>query len=285
MPRLVTSLWFDTQALGAAEHYCSIFPRSEVTRVARYGEAGPGEPGTVLTVDFTLDGAPFTAINGGPLFTFSEAISIVIDCADQDEVDRYWAALTDGGEEGRCGWCKDRYGLSWQVVPRRARRPARRPRPRPGPPGHRGHAGHGQARPRRHPGRRRGGRAAVTPAEHPGPPRRPPAEVPVTPTVATADAPAPPALGDVDELCRLVLVAGRLGCRVHLEGASDELRGALVLAGVDELLVDGLARENRSDDATGPARAIVVPGVDDAPAVDAGPSVTARRHREGEGLR
>lgn len=118
MPRLVTSLWFDDQALEAAERYCSVFPRSEITRVARYGEAGPGEPGTVLTVDFTLDGTPFNAINGGPLFTFSEATALVVDCADQDEVDRYWAALTDGGEQGRCGWCKDRYGLSWQVVPR-----------------------------------------------------------------------------------------------------------------------------------------------------------------------
>ena len=113
------NLWFDTQALEAAEFYCGIFPNSSVNDVTRYTEAGPGEPGSVLTVDFTLDGQRFTAINGGPQFPFTEAISLEINCAGQAEVDRYWAALTaDGGEPSQCGWCRDRFGLSWQVVPR-----------------------------------------------------------------------------------------------------------------------------------------------------------------------
>jgi predicted 3-demethylubiquinone-9 3-methyltransferase (glyoxalase superfamily) len=117
MPRIVPNLWFDTQALDAAEFYCATFPSSKVTNVTHYGEAGPGEPGTVLTVDFELDGQPFTAINGGPQFPFTEAVSLLVECADQAEVDRFWAALTAGGEEVQCGWLKDRYGLSWQVVP------------------------------------------------------------------------------------------------------------------------------------------------------------------------
>jgi len=94
-----------------------VFPNSEITRLTHYGEAGPRPAGEVMTVDFTLDGTRFTAINGGPQFTFDEAISLLIECADQDEVDYYWKALTDGGEEGPCGWLKDRYGLSWQVIP------------------------------------------------------------------------------------------------------------------------------------------------------------------------
>lgn len=117
MPRFITNLWFDTEAMEAAEYYCSIFPNSGITRVAHYTEAGPGEPGTVVTVDFTLDGQPFTAINGGPMFTFSEAVSLLIDCTDQREVDHYWEALSADGQTGQCGWLKDRYGFSWQIVP------------------------------------------------------------------------------------------------------------------------------------------------------------------------
>lgn len=94
-----------------------MFPNSEISGISHYGEAGPREPGTVMTVSFVLDGQPFTALNGGPEFTFDEAVSFFVNCRDQDEVDRYWKALTDGGEEGPCGWCKDRFGLSWQVVP------------------------------------------------------------------------------------------------------------------------------------------------------------------------
>ncbi|HEX4904307.1 MAG TPA: VOC family protein [Acidimicrobiales bacterium] len=117
MPTITPNLWFDTQALEAAEFYCSVFPNSEVRNVTHYTEAGPREAGMVLTVDFVLDGQPLTAINGGPEFTFDEAISLLIECKDQAEVDHYWSALTAGGEEVQCGWLKDRYGLSWQVVP------------------------------------------------------------------------------------------------------------------------------------------------------------------------
>jgi predicted 3-demethylubiquinone-9 3-methyltransferase (glyoxalase superfamily) len=117
VPRIVPNLWFDTEALEAASFYCGIFPNSEITRVSHYTDAGPGEPGTVLTVDFTLDGQPYTAINGGPQFPFTEAVSLLVECSDQAEVDRYWDALTDGGEEVQCGWLKDRYGLSWQICP------------------------------------------------------------------------------------------------------------------------------------------------------------------------
>ena len=117
MPRISPMLWFDTQALESAEFYCSIFPSSEIRTVTHYGEAGPREAGMVLTVDFVLDGQQVTALNGGPQFTFDEAISFVVHCEDQEEVDRYWSKLTAGGEEGPCGWCKDRFGLSWQVVP------------------------------------------------------------------------------------------------------------------------------------------------------------------------
>ncbi|MGW8992098.1 VOC family protein [Streptomyces zhihengii] len=117
MPRITPNLWFDTQGKEAAEFYVSVFPDSRITHVSYYGEAGPGPAGTVLTVDFVLDGTPFTAINGGPQFTFTEAVSLLVDCADQEEVDHYWARLGEGGQEGPCGWLKDRYGLSWQVVP------------------------------------------------------------------------------------------------------------------------------------------------------------------------
>ena len=117
MPRITPNLWFDTQGQEAAEFYVSVFPNSEITSVTHYGDAGPGEPGTVLTVDFRLDGQEYTALNGGPLFTFDEAISLLITCDEQDDVDYYWAKLSEGGEESQCGWLKDKFGLSWQVCP------------------------------------------------------------------------------------------------------------------------------------------------------------------------
>ena len=119
MPTLTPFLWFDTEAEEAAEHYTSIFPNSQITEVARYGSAGPREAGSVMTVAFELDGQRFVALNGGPEFTFSEAISFVVNCETQAEVDEYWSKLSDGGEEGPCGWLKDRFGLSWQIVPAR----------------------------------------------------------------------------------------------------------------------------------------------------------------------
>jgi len=119
VPKITPCLWFDTQGEEAAEFYTSIFPNSRIVDVARYGEAGPRDAGTVMVVKFELDGQELVALNGGPEFTFDEAISFQIDCADQEEVDRYSEALTDGGEQGPCGWVKDRFGLSWQVVPTR----------------------------------------------------------------------------------------------------------------------------------------------------------------------
>lgn len=119
MPAITPWLWFDGQAEEAANFYVSVFPHSTITDVSRHGDAGPGQPGTVLTVNFELDGHRFAGLNGGPEFRFTEAVSFQIDCADQTEVDFYWERLTaDGGEESRCGWLKDRYGVSWQVVPR-----------------------------------------------------------------------------------------------------------------------------------------------------------------------
>jgi predicted 3-demethylubiquinone-9 3-methyltransferase (glyoxalase superfamily) len=117
MPRITPNLWFDTQGEEAAQFYVSVFPNSRITTVTHYGDGGPREAGSVMTVSFVLDGQEYTAINGGTQFTFDEAISLLINCADQDEIDHYWGALSDGGEEGPCGWLKDRYGLSWQVVP------------------------------------------------------------------------------------------------------------------------------------------------------------------------
>ena len=117
MPTITPNLWFDTEAKEAAEYYVSIFPNSKINNVSYYNDAGPREAGMVLTVDFELDGQRYTAINGGPEFSFTEAISLLINCQDQDEVDYYWDKLTTGGEEVQCGWLKDRYGLSWQVVP------------------------------------------------------------------------------------------------------------------------------------------------------------------------
>jgi len=117
MPRITPNLWFDNQAEEAAEFYVSVFPSSKITDITHYTEAGPGPAGTVLTVSFEIDGQEFVGINGGPMFTFDEAVSFLINCADQDEVDYYWDKLTEGGEESQCGWLKDKFGLSWQVVP------------------------------------------------------------------------------------------------------------------------------------------------------------------------
>ena len=119
MPKITPCLWFDTEGEDAARFYTSVFPNSRIVDVARYGEAGPRDAGTVMAVRFELDGQELVALNGGPEFTFDEAISFQIDCGDQDEVDRYWEELSAGGEQGPCGWLKDRFGLSWQVVPRR----------------------------------------------------------------------------------------------------------------------------------------------------------------------
>lgn len=119
MSRISPFLWFDTEAEAAAELYVGIFPNSRITSISRYGEAGPGPAGSAMTVSFELDGLPVTALNGGPHFKLSEAFSMSVDCADQAEVDRYWDALVaDGGKPSQCGWLKDRFGLSWQIVPR-----------------------------------------------------------------------------------------------------------------------------------------------------------------------
>jgi predicted 3-demethylubiquinone-9 3-methyltransferase (glyoxalase superfamily) len=117
VPRITPNLWFDTEGEEAARFYVSVFPNSRITHVSHYGEAGPRAAGSVLAVQFVLDGQEYTAINGGPNFKFNEAISLQIACADQDEVDHYWSKLSEGGSEGPCGWLKDRYGLSWQVTP------------------------------------------------------------------------------------------------------------------------------------------------------------------------
>jgi predicted 3-demethylubiquinone-9 3-methyltransferase (glyoxalase superfamily) len=120
MEKIVPNLWFDTEAEEAAEFYVSLFEDSKVLEVVPYGEAGPGEPGTVMLVSFQLAGQEYVAINGGPQFPFTEAVSFEIRCEDQAEVDRLWEALTaGGGQEVQCGWLKDKYGLSWQVVPKR----------------------------------------------------------------------------------------------------------------------------------------------------------------------
>ncbi|OBJ34114.1 VOC family protein [Mycolicibacter heraklionensis] len=119
MPVIRTSLWFDTQALEAAEYYVSIFPNSKVTDVSYWGAENPERDGSPLEVLFELDGRLFSAINGGPNFTLDEAISIQVYCADQAEVDHYWNALSAGGKEVQCGWLTDRYGLSWQIIPQR----------------------------------------------------------------------------------------------------------------------------------------------------------------------
>jgi len=115
--KITPSLWFDTEAEEAADFYTSVFKDSRIVNVARYTEAGPREAGTVMTVEWELNGQRFVGINGGPQFKFDEAVSFQISCADQDEVDYYWERLTDGGKESQCGWLEDRFGLSWQVVP------------------------------------------------------------------------------------------------------------------------------------------------------------------------
>src|ERR687885_2632154 len=115
--KVTPCLWFDTQGEEAANFYTSVFDNSKVLDIARYGAAGPGPEGTVMTVTFELDGQPFVALNGGPQFTFSEAISFQVSCESQEEVDRYWSTLSEDGEEGPCGWLKDRFGLSWQIIP------------------------------------------------------------------------------------------------------------------------------------------------------------------------
>jgi predicted 3-demethylubiquinone-9 3-methyltransferase (glyoxalase superfamily) len=119
MKNLVPCLWFDTEGEEAARFYTSVFPNSRIRKVSHYGEAGPRPAGTVMTVSFELNGQEFVALNGGPDFTFSEAISFQVMCESQEEVDEYWSKLSEGGQEGPCGWLKDRFGLSWQIVPTR----------------------------------------------------------------------------------------------------------------------------------------------------------------------
>ena len=119
MNEITPFLWFDTEGEEAAKLYTSVFPNSKILDVSRYGSAGPRAEGTVMTVTFELNGLKFVALNGGPQYTFSEATSFQVSCRDQEEVDHFWNALSDGGEEGPCGWLKDRFGLSWQIVPTR----------------------------------------------------------------------------------------------------------------------------------------------------------------------
>ncbi len=111
-------LWFDNQAEEAANFYVSIFPNSKVGKAVRYGKAGPGPAGSVITVEFELQGQKFVALNGGPRFKFTEAVSFVVNCEDQEEIDFYWHNLVEGGSESQCGWLKDQFGLSWQIVPK-----------------------------------------------------------------------------------------------------------------------------------------------------------------------
>ena len=116
--KITTYLWFDREAEEAANLYTSIFKNSKILNVARYGDAGPGPKGTAMTVNFQLDGQEFIALNGGPMYKFTEAISLLVDCETQEEVDRLWNKLTaDGGEQSMCGWLKDKFGLSWQIIP------------------------------------------------------------------------------------------------------------------------------------------------------------------------
>jgi predicted 3-demethylubiquinone-9 3-methyltransferase (glyoxalase superfamily) len=117
MNQITPCLWFDTEGEEAANFYVSVFPNSRIVDVTRYGAAGPRPEGMVMTVSFELDGRKFVALNGGPNYTFSEAISFQVFCKDQEEVDEFWSKLSEGGEEGPCGWLKDRFGVSWQIVP------------------------------------------------------------------------------------------------------------------------------------------------------------------------
>ena len=117
MQKITPFLWFDNQAEEAANFYTSIFKNSKILNISRYGEEGPGPAGTVMTATFQLDGQEFTALNGGPVFKFTEAISFFVNCQTQEEVDELWEKLSDGGEKQQCGWLKDKYGVSWQIVP------------------------------------------------------------------------------------------------------------------------------------------------------------------------
>jgi predicted 3-demethylubiquinone-9 3-methyltransferase (glyoxalase superfamily) len=117
MQKITPFLWFNDQAEEAMNFYTAIFKNSKIGSVSRYGEGGPGPQGSVMTATFELDGQEFMALNGGPLFTFTEAISFFVNCETQAEVDELWTKLTEGGEESQCGWLKDKYGLSWQIVP------------------------------------------------------------------------------------------------------------------------------------------------------------------------
>ncbi len=117
MPKITPFLWFDDKAEEAANFYVSIFKNSRILGVSRYGEGAPRPAGTAMVVTFQLDGQDFMALNGGPEFKFTEAVSLLVNCENQQEVDWYWEKLTLDGEEGQCGWLKDRYGLSWQIVP------------------------------------------------------------------------------------------------------------------------------------------------------------------------
>jgi predicted 3-demethylubiquinone-9 3-methyltransferase (glyoxalase superfamily) len=117
MPSITPFLWFDTQAEEAMTLYVSLFPNSKITKAVRYGEHGPGPAGSVMTIEAELNGTTFVGLNGGPMYKFTEAVSFVINCETQAEIDRYWTALSDGGHESQCGWLKDRFGLSWQIVP------------------------------------------------------------------------------------------------------------------------------------------------------------------------
>ena len=117
MQKITPFLWFDDQAEEAAKLYTSIFENSRIVKVAQYGEAGPGKPGSAMTVEFELEGQGFVGLNGGPAHRFTEAVSFSVTCETQDEVDELWTKLSDGGEEGPGGWLKDRFGLSWQIVP------------------------------------------------------------------------------------------------------------------------------------------------------------------------
>jgi predicted 3-demethylubiquinone-9 3-methyltransferase (glyoxalase superfamily) len=119
MPAITPALWFNNALEEAAEFYTSVFPNSSIEQINRYTDAGPGTPGDVVSGTFVLDGNRFIAINGGPEFPFSAAVSFMVSCKDQDEVDYYWDRLVDGGEESQCGWLKDKFGLSWQIVPDR----------------------------------------------------------------------------------------------------------------------------------------------------------------------
>jgi len=115
--KITPFLWFDTQAEKAANFYVSIFKNSKVTAITRYGDSGPGNKGSVMTVAFTLDGQQFTALNAGPQFPFTEAVSFVVNCETQNEIDYFWEKLSAGGKKVECGWLKDKFGLSWQIVP------------------------------------------------------------------------------------------------------------------------------------------------------------------------